>query len=221
MRCVFIPYNEIVAWEWSNLRLFKVIMAIVEYEQALCTDEFCHCLLLDHLAHKVLKSTFVQYRYREICSIEFFLPCFFSFVFILLVVFTTDSCLFSIYHFLSYILVELNKSLFIALPILEVVIIVVWSNIDSKVIHLQIPELRDLSKWIISRYYVISYIILPFCTEMLIQIQKFIHCGEFRADIYYFWWKINWRKSSYKSFICNCSENIVAPWGGSAIHGLT
>lgn len=121
-------------------------MAIVEYEQTLYTDEVCHCLFFEHLAHKVLKSTFIKYRYWEICSIEPLLLCLFSFLFIVLVFLATDSCLLSIYHLLSNILVELNKSFLIALPILEVIIVVVWSDINSKVIALKMPEFRNLSK---------------------------------------------------------------------------
>lgn len=121
-------------------------MAIIEYEQTVCADEVCHSLFFEHLAHEVLKSTLIKYRYREIYSKELLLFCFFSFFFFVFVILATDSCFFSICHLLSYILVELNKSLLIALPILEVVIVVVWSNINSKVIDLRVPDFRDFSK---------------------------------------------------------------------------
>lgn len=121
-------------------------MAIIEYEQTLRADEVCHSLFFEHLAHEVLKSTFIKYRYWEIYSKELLLICFFSFLFIVFVFIATDSCLFSICHLLSYGLVELNKSLLIALPILEIIIVVVRSNINSKVIDLWIPDFRNFSK---------------------------------------------------------------------------
>lgn len=121
-------------------------MAIIEYEQTLCTDEVCHSLFFELLTHKLLKSAFIKYGYWEICSKEPLLLWLFSFFFIALIFLAVGSCIFSIYHLLSNILVELYKSFHIALPILEVVIVVVWSNINSKVIALKISEFRDLSK---------------------------------------------------------------------------